>query len=266
MNPSFYCFLNKLFPFASVWCCLLLIPVSTMGQHYTGQGDLPDKATISVSGGAMIQVQPDRAILSLGIETIGDEIEESIGDNKQIVQKTISALTGQGIGREYIKTDHLSVEPRWANHGSRERFYGHFSRNTLVVTVTDIDALDEILIAAIEAGVTHVHGIDFQTSELRKYRDKARALALEAAREKADDMAAVLGQEVDSPFRITENRVRNWFFGWSHWSRSRSGQMAQNVVSHVPTEDPSTAETVSPGQIAVEGQVQVTFLLRDKDS
>jgi hypothetical protein len=43
---------------------------------------------------------------------------------------------------------------------------------------------------------TNVQGIQFRTSELREFRDQARALATGAAREKAEAMAAELGMEI----------------------------------------------------------------------
>ena len=43
--------------------------------------------------------------------------------------------------------------------------------------------------AELDAGANYIHNIDFRTSELRKHADQARALALEAAFEKAKDLA-----------------------------------------------------------------------------
>ena len=41
------------------------------------------------------------------------------------------------------------------------------------------------LAAALKAGVNQVNNVEFYTSELRKYRDQARELAMKAAKEKA---------------------------------------------------------------------------------
>jgi Protein of unknown function (DUF541) len=56
---------------------------------------------------------------------------------------------------------------------------------------------------------THVYGIEFRTCGLRKHRDAARGLAIQAAREKAIALAGELGQEVGRPIDIREE-----YKGW----------------------------------------------------
>ena len=60
------------------------------------------------------------------------------------------------------------------------------------------------------AGVTNIHGIDFQTTEIKKYREQARELALKAAKEKAEKMAAVLGTIDRRPLQISESYLGGW--------------------------------------------------------
>ena len=67
-------------------------------------------------------------------------------------------------------------------------------------------------------GVNYIHGIDFQTTEFKKYREQARELALKAAKEKADKMAAVLGQSVGAPIQINESYSGSPWWYWSSWS------------------------------------------------
>ena len=48
-----------------------------------------------------------------------------------------------------------------------------------------VDQFEELLSRVLLAGANHIYDIDFSTSELRKHRDAARALAMKAAQEKA---------------------------------------------------------------------------------
>ena len=57
-------------------------------------------------------------------------------------------------------------------------------RKTIGIKLTNISGFDGVLSGLITNGVNNVQGIDFRTSELRKYRDKARTLAIQAAKEK----------------------------------------------------------------------------------
>ncbi len=46
-----------------------------------------------------------------------------------------------------------------------------------MVTLKDITQFDDLLTELVAANVNYIHGIQFRTTELRQYRDQARALA-----------------------------------------------------------------------------------------
>ncbi len=54
------------------------------------------------------------------------------------------------------------------------------------------------------AGATTVREISLRTTQLRLYREKARAMAIHAAQEKAAALAAELGVKIGKPYAITE--------------------------------------------------------------
>ena len=69
------------------------------------------------------------------------------------------------------------------------------------------------------AGANHIYDIDFSTSELRKHRDAARALAMKAAQEKATDLAAAAGLKVvGTPFNVNAYS----YGGGASYGRGRS--------------------------------------------
>ena len=114
-------------------------------------------------------------------------------------------------------------------------------------------------------GVNYIHGIDFQTTEFKKYREQARELALKAAKEKAEKMAAVLGQSVGAPIQISESYSGSpwWYWSsWSGWGYGRNQSMAQNVIENVPGDSGEISETVALGKISIRAAVTVTFELK----
>jgi uncharacterized protein YggE len=124
-----------------------------------------------------------------------------------------------------------------------------------------MDVFEDLLTAVTEAGATNVHGIDFRTSELRKYRDQARALAVQAAGEKAEAMADVLSNSVGNTKSIYEDHVGWWsWYGYGWWG-SRSGGMSQNVVQNASGPSSDFDGAFAPGQISVNARVTVTFEL-----
>ena len=114
----------------------------------------------------------------------------------------------------------------------------------------------------LQAGATYIHGVDFRTTELRKYRDQARALAIKAAREKAEALARELGQQVGAPLHINEEQS-GWYSWYGSWWGGRYGNVAtQNVVQNAGGQAWGGEGTIAPGQISVTARVAVEFELQ----
>ena len=48
----------------------------------------------------------------------------------------------------------------------------------------DISKYEDVLSGVLESGANYVEGIEFRTTELRKYRDQARVMAIKAAKDR----------------------------------------------------------------------------------
>jgi len=231
----------------------------TAASCFSGEEALP-KRQIRVTGEAVVKVVPDEVMLRLGIETSDKSLSQAKALSDQQVKAVTGALKKAGIDLKLIQTDFIHIQPRYKYDYSQQSFIGYFVRTTVEVTVKDIAKFESILTAALEAGANYVHGIQFRTSELRKHRDEARNLALKAAQEKANDMAATLNQKVGKPITIFESPGTWWSSYDHHWGSRRQAQ-TQNIAQEAVPSDAFAGETTAPGQIGVKAQVQVTFEL-----
>jgi len=217
---------------------------------------------ISVNGEAMVRVEPDEILVTLGIETRDNDILLAKQRNNDILQKTLAAIRTCGVPEKDIQTDHLSIQEGYDGVHVEKNFIGYFVRNTLVVTVDEADEVEELVTRALEAGVNYLHGIEFRTTELKKYREQARELALQAALEKAGKMAAVLGQSVGPPLQISEGWSPSMYpSSWSGWSYGRGRIMSQNVIQNAEGGSGEIADTIALGKISIQASVRVTFEL-----
>jgi len=230
-----------------------------------GQAPFDDRPKITVNGEAVVNVVPDKIVINLGIESWDPDITAAKQKNSSILKRTLDALRDLGVPEGDMQTDHLSIEPRWETESHRERFIGHFVRNSLSVTLSDPAKVEELVTRALEAGVNYIHGIDFETTEFKEHREKAREMALLAAREKAEKMAAVLGQKVGAPLQINEGYgggYGGFWSSWYGWGYRGGGQgMSQNVMQNAPSVPEDTGDTVALGKIAIRANVSVTFEL-----
>ncbi len=229
---------------------------------------LPDRLSaqesprITVNGEAVVKVAPDQVTIVLGIETWDKDINRAKQMNNDILERATEVIRQAGVREADIQTDHLSIAPRYDDNYRRERFIGYFVRNSISVNLLDPEKLEELITGVLTAGVTHIHGINFETTEFKMHREEARRLAVEAAREKAEKMAAVLGKEVSEPILISENRQ---YGGWSYggwWGFGGAQGMSQNVIQDMSGQGGDVSDTVALGKISIRAGVTVTFELK----
>ena len=233
----------------------------------TAQQPMDNRPKINVSGEAVVYVQPNKIVISLGVETWDSQIEVAKKRNDAIVKKAIAAMIECGVKKDTVQTDNLSIEPTYKPYeGSRPRDVdGYCVHNSLSVTIDKVALVEQLITHALESGVNHINNVAFQTTDLRKCRDEARQLALKAAREKAANMAEVYGQTIGKPLQINED---GGYCNWGRWNSSgRDYGMTQNFNSVVTKpSDPSgdADDTVALGKIAIRANVSVVFELKDK--
>ena len=217
---------------------------------------------ITVTGEAEVRVVPDEVILTLGVETWDKNLEMARSENDEIVKRVLALAADYDIPPEHVQTDYIGIEPRYKDGYYEERdFVGYFVHRTIVITLRDLSKFEGLLSGALTAGVNYVQGIEFRTTELRKHRDEARSLAIQAAREKATALAGELGQKVGEPQTIQENQS-GWWSGYSAWWGSRwGGSMSQNVIQETGGTAWTGEGSVAPGQVGVNARVTVSFEL-----
>jgi uncharacterized protein YggE len=242
---------------------LLLLVAALSGATAAAQTAPPSQERaaprlITTTGEAEVLVVPDEVILTLGVETSGKELSLAKRQNDEIVAKVLAAAQARGVAAKDLQTDHISVEPRYRDSYEQRDFIGYFVRKTIVVTLKDIAAFEDLLSDVLDAGASNVHGIQFRTTELRKHRDEARASAVRAAREKAVALAGELGQEVGQPHDIREDQSE-WWSWYNTWWGGRASAMTQNVVQEGSSVPQGMEGTLAPGQISVTARVTVSF-------
>ena len=242
---------------------LVLGAVLCATPGFGGEASGDPSRSITVNGNAEVRVVPDEVVLTVGVESLAPDIAAAKADNDRRVTAMTEVARSLGVSRERIATEYLGIEPLYEDGYAHTDFRGYLARKTVVITLRNIDRFEELLSSLLAAGVNYVHGIDFRTTELRRHRDEARALALKAAREKAEAMATELGEAVGRPLSIQEGYGGWWSSYGSWWGQSMRGPMSQNVVQNAGPGPQDMEGPTLPGQISVTASVTVTFELGD---
>jgi uncharacterized protein YggE len=226
----------------------------------TCSAQIGSPSTISVAGDAEIRVVPDEVVLNMGVESADRSLRAAKSANDVAIQRALEVATHHGVPTKSVQTDYISIEPRYRRDEITGQLLGYVVRKSLTVRLSDISQFEELFTDLLDAGVNVVHGIEFRTTDLRKYRDQARALAIKAAHEKAQALAANAGRRAGSTLSISENGG-GWYSPYSSWWGRSYGYSAQNVVQNDGAIGGSTEATLAPGQITVTAHVGITVAL-----
>src|SRR5437763_15109240 len=192
--------------------------------------DEPTPRTISTTGEAVVNVVPDEVVLGLGVETFAPKLEDAKKANDDRASKLVKLIKAAGVEERYVQTATLQLDIRYRSSHPAEGIEGYYARRSYSVTLKQPKNLEALLDSALNGGANQILGIDYRTTSLRQHRDKARQMAIKAAKEKATALAAELDCSVGAPRTIGEGSY-GYGYGYGAWSRGNA--MAQNSVQEV---------------------------------
>jgi uncharacterized protein YggE len=163
-------------------------------------------ATVSVNGRGAVTIAPDTASVVIGVTIIEPTL--SAAQEKATTQMTavIEALKAAGIEDRDIQTVSYSVNiiQDYDERGYPAKFRGFQVANQVNVTVRDLTQLGSILDTVVAAGANTIYGINFFVDDPSEAASRARALAVQDARTKAEELAAAAGVTVGRLLSISE--------------------------------------------------------------
>jgi uncharacterized protein YggE len=213
---------------------------------------------IYVIGEAEVKVVPDEIIFCVGASTWHKILQKAKDENDSIVKKVKKIAEEFNIAAKYIMTDYINIVPDYNEgynfHGTRI-IEGYNVYDRISITLKNVEQFEEFLSRLLETGINYVYQIQFRTTKLSEHREKARSLALAAAKQKAVSMAAELGQKIGRPLAINELQPERYW-------QNRNSYLLTNVAVNANTPaNASEMDTISLGQIPIKETVSVSFEL-----
>jgi hypothetical protein len=214
-----------------------------------------EKATVEVNGDAEVKVVPDRVSIQFGVETRNASLDTATSGTDAAVKKMIAAFRALGVDESDIQTDFIRVEIAYADQGRSTTIDHYTAMKGVQVTLKEVARFDQLLQTGLKSGANKIESVDFSTSELRKYRNQARAMAVKAAIEKAHDVAKA-GEFRIAEKPITVNASNSSVYGPVYGRYNY--YMAQNAVQNVGGGG-DTGDSVALGKISVSASVTMVF-------
>lgn len=169
---------------------------------------------ISVSGNGTLQVEPDTAIVSLGVEARAVTVAAARDAAATAMTGVIDAIKAQGVADNDIQTTGFSVQPQYVytqvtdklGTYQRSQIIGYIVTNSITATVRDLTKVPAVIDdASAKAGdLIRVNSVSFSLSNPGQYGDQVRKLAAQDAKAKAQLYADAMGVQLGSLVSLTE--------------------------------------------------------------
>lgn len=207
---------------------------------------------ISVSGQGTVTLEPDVAVLSLGVSVTAGTARAARDQAAEAMQDLLDSLRANGIDDDDIQTTQLSVGAEYDYSGyGRPRIIGYRVSNTVSVKVRDLDRVADVVDDAVEAvgDVVRINGLTFTLDDPTAALEQARAQAMAEARAKAQQLAELAGVQLGQPIAISESSPGGPPVPFDY----RQG-LAEFEVGRAPT-------PIEPGQLQMTVQVFVVYAI-----
>jgi uncharacterized protein YggE len=211
------------------------------------------ESTISVTGVGTVYVQPDEALIDLGVVSNALNVTSAVNQNDAAMNSVVAALRGLGIDANQIQTTQFSVNPQYNYNSPTPTLTGYQVVDMVQITLnsTNTTLIGRVINAAVVAGANQVTGVDFALTSAQQ------ALVQRQALQNAVGNANLTAQEAASAAGLKIVGVQSITVLSSSYPQFFGGQMypvfnASSSISSPP---------IYPGQSEYTAVVQVTYLV-----
>lgn len=190
--------LRRFLPVAAVLAVLL--------AACSGTSTPPQVHTIFVTGTASTRLAPDLVLITLGVQTQGPDVGEAVDENNRRVNEVMAAIQAVGVAEADAGTANFSVstQQQYDNTGSPTGEVTYWVDNMVNVRLRDLDKLSQLLQDALRRGANNVQSVTFTVENPDDELDAARLLAMQDARDQAEQLAAAAGVELGPVLSVGE--------------------------------------------------------------
>lgn len=186
--------------FFSAVAPVVLLTVAVTGAAAPATAQEPMHAApppqIVTSASAEVQVTPNRATISIGVQSRAATAAQASAENSRRQRAVIDAIKAKGVPAERISTSGFNVIPetRYDREGQQApRTTSYLVSNMVNVDLQRIDLVGPVIDAALGAGANQINSLSFTVASADSARRVALTRAVEKARADAEAMARAAG-------------------------------------------------------------------------
>ncbi len=224
-----------------------LLPSQTASQaadteSATQTTAVDDRSKLSVNTTESVTVVPDIAYVTLGVQTQGMSADEAQLENNQTANAVLDAIRGQGIADEDIKTSNISI---YQDYNDPSLYNVEIDYR---IKVKPLDKVGGVIDSAVAAGANVSYSLSFDIEDRDAVYLQALEKAMTSVADKATQMAAAGGLEIDRVLLVEEGGS-NYYYATNEMLRTSAEGAADSI-------------SINPGEMEVSATVSATYLLK----
>lgn len=209
--------------------------------------------TVAVSGYGEVQAEPDRAILTLGVESRQPQLQTARDEVTRGVDAIQKLARDLKIDAKFVRATRIHVQPEYDwNAANRERrFIGYFVQRQVEIDLRDLEKLGQLIERAISSGANQVSDPQLDSTKRREFERQALIAALDDARANAETLARAAGMDLGVVQSIATSQAA--------MPRPMPMQRTQLMAAEA-----QAAETYQAGMLTFSATVQAAYDLRER--
>ena len=219
--------------------------------YLKGDAVTKEPVLLNVTGTGRVKTIPDQVVISARVYTEAKKAGEAFDANQFKMRYLMDLLITQGVPRERIATESLSIYPIYKESSSKVDKYA-VDRN-IKIFQDDMEKISPILDALIDSQIDDIGNIQFMVKDLEQKYEEALEEAAADCRRRAKTLAAGMG------VRIVGLKSMNYDYGGvplanvareaSSWDAG-GGAFNQMIV---PREVTTTVNVYATYEVVYEG-------------
>lgn len=218
---------------------------------------------INVTGEGKAYIKPDIAMVSFGVTSQAPKSQDAVSQSNEKMNAVIAAIKALGVEDKDIQTTSYNLSPvyDYKTVGVSPMMYpvpvqggrsivGYTLDQEISVKIRNFDNINTIMDKASVSGANTVGQLQFTVDNPEAARSEARQKAIDAAKEKMQNIAKESGLNVGKLINVSE--------GYSSYPQP----MYANSTMAKDSGAPSVAPDIQAGQMEADSNITLTYQVR----
>lgn len=163
--------------------------------------------TISLTGGAVLKMMPDQALVSAQINLLDKTAKKARDRADEVVNALFKNLAAVGLTDKDVRADSIYLYEEYAWEKDKRVSKGFRASRSVTVTVNDLTRLSETMDLIMKSGFNNVSGIHYRVRDSKAVKAKVREEAVKDALTKAESIVGGLNARLGKVLTISYGTV-----------------------------------------------------------